>query len=695
MGRAKFVLSNLIFWAIVVVNCVIVENVAVLTKAPNVGFDDASFILLFIMMGILLFTYYFLERKYNKVKIDWVLLTCLIILLVTTLIIIWWLPNKETYVNSNSGYSITVYYSTRERIIASVEIFITCAVIYSTYFLFLKNRFSSKKNHLFAMGMMIFSLVSVGISFITDFNFYRDLFNPDKVALGGISSIWPSKNYYGLILFIGILCCFVLSYNRRRIIYNAIILFLFVAMIFTRCSTTLIISSIAVPLYFLGDIIRSFKFKFKQAIIELFFLIAVILIFVIFFFAGVMSNEDNIFKNVADIFIKAILEKDFQTFTSRKNIWKFTIEFVCKDTITLLFGRGGHFIGHKSFIYYFIMQNSGYHYFETTHNGFLQIFLFHGLVGVILMALLYLYLLYSLIRLLFKKQFAFVFTYSLCILSFTVFSSMESITFLRTNMLGMVITILFFLPPIGAYKHTISYRRKLNEEVKAKYVNVNMMNNHKLTQVVSFVIFSLLFTISGIFICDIVYIDKKLFNFVLNIIIGLGFSFVFVPYLVTLWHKNTNQVKFVLRLIFHSLIFVGISVTGIILPLYNKTFTDMKLYLAPSIMGGYILINFIFYFIYKRGSFKDWLKDTFIGNFNISYITLPLYGVIYASTIALFNHFYSLNYSNLLVLGAFGLVLYYSINFIIPAKAMRELMDYYNNRSFKRYKRLAISTFPI
>lgn len=136
MGRAKFVLTNLIFWAIVVLNCVIVENVAVLTKAPNVGFDDASFILLFIMMGLLLFTYYFLERKYNKVKIDWILLTCLIILLVTTLIIIWRLPDKETYFNNDTEYSITVYYSTRDRIIASCEIFITCAVLYSTYFLF-------------------------------------------------------------------------------------------------------------------------------------------------------------------------------------------------------------------------------------------------------------------------------------------------------------------------------------------------------------------------------------------------------------------------------------------------------------------------------------------------------------------------------------------------------------------------------
>lgn len=695
MGRAKFVLTNLIFWAIVVLNCVIVENVAVLTKAPNVGFDDASFILLFIIMGLLLFTYYFLERKYNKVKIDWILLTCLIILLVTTLIIIWRLPDKETYFNNDTEYSITVYYSTRDRIIASCEIFITCAVLYSTYFLFLKNRFSSKKNHLFAMGMMIFSLVAVGISFITDFDFYINLFTRSKSVGGGISSIWPTKNYYGLIIFTGILSCFVLSYNRRRIIYNIIILFLFISMIFTMCSTTLIITCIVVPLYFIGDIIRSFKFKFKQALFELCLLIVAIFSIATFFFIGAVSNEDNIFKSVTEIFTKSILTKDFSTLTGRKTIWKFTIEFVSKDIFTLLFGRGGHYLGHKSFISYFLMNFNGCHYFESTHNGYIQIFLFHGLVGLFLAALLYLYLFYSLIRLLFKKQFAFVFTYSLCILAFMSFSMLESITFLRTNMLGMVITILFFLPPIGAHKHTISYRRKLNEEVKIKYVDVNMMNNHKLTQVIAFVLFSLLFTVLGAFISSTIYSDKFLFNLILNIIIGLGFSFIFVPYLVTLWHKNTNQVKFILRLIFHSLIFIGLSISAIIVPLFNKSFSSMKLYLAPLIMGGYILINFIFYFIYKKGKIKDWLKDTFIGNFNIGYITLPLFGIIFAITIALFNHFYTLNYLHLLILFAFGLVLYYSLNFIFPSKDMRELMDIYNNYSFKRYKRLAISRFPI
>ena len=74
MGKLRFTLTNVIFWIVLILSCLLSENFAAFNTDPMKGFSVDSAFILTISIIALLVLYYFLEHKKNGLKFDKILL---------------------------------------------------------------------------------------------------------------------------------------------------------------------------------------------------------------------------------------------------------------------------------------------------------------------------------------------------------------------------------------------------------------------------------------------------------------------------------------------------------------------------------------------------------------------------------------------------------------------------------------------
>ena len=78
MGKLRFTLTYLLFWFAIIFSCLLAENFSLFTNDHMGGMELGSLYLLSFFTILLLVFYYVLERKYNRIKLDTVLL-CVIL----------------------------------------------------------------------------------------------------------------------------------------------------------------------------------------------------------------------------------------------------------------------------------------------------------------------------------------------------------------------------------------------------------------------------------------------------------------------------------------------------------------------------------------------------------------------------------------------------------------------------------------
>ena len=208
MGKFKFTLSNLWFWGALLFVSFLTENMLYLTSNPRVGLNPSSLIVLTAAAVGCLFMFFFINHKKNKMKIDYVLLPAITLVGVAWLLGIW-LAKGGTYTFDNGSETVEVAFSLYEKIRATIILVVFLAFSYGFMFTLNMNSPHSIVPLVMCYCAIGAAYASLIFSVATEMNSYIAIFKGDTEHFVQIASFYGNKNYYGGVLLVGILACFI------------------------------------------------------------------------------------------------------------------------------------------------------------------------------------------------------------------------------------------------------------------------------------------------------------------------------------------------------------------------------------------------------------------------------------------------------------------------------------------------------
>ncbi len=685
MGKLKFTLSNIWFWLALLFVSFLTENLSLLTDDIHQGFNPTTLAVLSIGCLICLVMYYFVNHKENKMKLDWILLPGIAIVGIALLLGIW-LQGNATFEYADGSQTIAVEYSTYEKIRASVVIVLFLGLMYAVTFMMNANRPTNRILKFLAYVGVGAAIVSIVLSLATEMDIYIDMFKGVGITGKYIDSFYGNKNYYGGVLFIGTLTCIILNYYRPRLHwYLLILLFLGVSISITALLPSLILA-IAVPVYFLEEVIRfAVKKKWKYCVFALISLLIILVVAILFYWGSKHSWPG--FAAIDNFVSKHFKDKNFETLSDRTQIWSLFIPLCFDSPLHAILGHG-FMLSEKYILAATEAMRSGIlPGVKTTHNGYLETLFDYGLVGLVVHVALVGYFIYCAIRLCLEKRFHFVFTFGFVALCCGVYNFCESSSFFDAGTKEIYMTVLFMMPVIGEYK--ISHHKEKIEEIKNHPATRKSWDPVKLGQTIAFILMSFLITAGSSLCIAMVYEIPAFKLLMLNVVIGLAIALLFIPYLVTLWYKG-DKLYFVLHTVFN-----GILIPAFLFVVYLFARQDASLYatvpyVLPGLLFLTLLIETIVYSLVRNGSLKEWASVFVRGSFVLNRYALlagALGTIIPGLIIQMMGE---MNYYIFIVCVILGLLAYYATFHFLPTKDGKEILDQCNELAIWNIKRVTL-----
>ena len=685
MGKFKFTLVNLWFWASMVFTCFLVENTLHLTNHPKSGFDIPSLAVITLIAVGCLFMFFFVNHKKNKLKLDFVLLPTIAILGAAMLVSIW-LAKDATYPIADSEEVINVTFSTYEKIRASIILVVFLAFTYGYMFVYHINK--PKSRGLVWLTYVGIAIAAAGViySLIVERETYVEIFKAETEHPKAIVSFYWNKNYYGGVLLVGILSCFIANYYKPRLHWYLLSVVMYVALIVTAAVLPSVIATVALPVYLFEETIRfAIKKKWKYCI---FSLISILILFalIITFYWGVKHEWDGFvgFDNyISEIFAR----KDFITFTGRTKIWQTILPYCYDNPLHLILGHG-FLISDKYMLGITGAVNAGtVEGVRTTHNGYLQIFFEYGLVGFVLFCALVGYYIYAGIRLLLEKRFHFVFIHFFAAFACAVYNFCESSSIFDAGTKEMYITVLFIMPILSEYK----FMKRQNKVQEIKEAKIEHEVNHiRLGQTIAMVFSLLIVAAASCLLSTYTFENNMLKYIVLNSLIGCAICLLFVPYLVSLYHKNSEKLHFVLHISFNGILIAAFLTLIYILFRSNASLKATLQYTIPGLLFLILLLETVSYSLLKNGSVREWVNVTVFGAFVypcfgiFGGLLLPVISTLVVQGLGMNNMFIYVANLGLCLIG------YFIGFYFFKVKKARELEESWNAFDMKRIQRMTV-----
>lgn len=685
MGKLKFTLVNIWFWVALVFISFLTENLMLLTSNFKSGFSISAFLVLTIGCLASLFMFYFVNHKKNGMKFDWVLLPAISIIGIFMLIGIW-LENGGTFTYSNGERENVVSFSIFEKIQASVILILFLAFMYAMLFAFNINRPHSRKNVWFIYIGVFASLLSIGYSLATEINVYKAIFDGDPLNGLAIVSFYGNKNYYGGVLFIGILSCIVATYYKPRLHWYLLMCFQYIILISTAAVLPTLVSSVVVPIYLLEEVIRfAIKKKWKYCIFALASILLLIGLILLFYIGCV--KEWKSFNGINLYLTEVFQTKNFLTFSGRTKIWENILPYCVDNPIHAIFGHG-FMISEKIILAITGASDNAEAGVRTTHNGYFEMLFDYGFVGLLIYFVLLCYFLYICIRLFMEKRRHFVFIHLLIFIACCAYNFCESSSFFDAGVKEIYMTFAFILPVFSEYKF-IKHHEKV-DEIKDCPVEHKFFDPITLGQSISLIIISLIVASIITFASSLTYSHVVLKNTMLNVVIGLGITLIFVPYLVSLLYKGKDRLLFISRISVTFITLIGFLIFTYISLSFDASTKGLIKYIIPVLFALILLVVTLIYHFIKNGSLKDWFKIFVNGSFIIPKFAI-LSGVLCGFIPTLI--FQSLHVDNLFIYCAniaLSIVGFYIAFYFLPSKQGQEIIDCYNDLDLYNIKRIAL-----
>ena len=441
MGKLRFTLTSLLFWFVIVFSCILAENLAVFSSNRMGGMYTDTAIVLSIFLLLTLGFYYFRERQKNKITFDKVLLPILIVFALVSVLTVWWQKDR-VYINQETGEGLYIEFTNLEKLSYSLQIVVWCAAIYGV--LFVNNRYAIARKWtrwlalVYVFGLLCFTLYGLGFEFKNIIAIFKNEYEE-----GGLSFGLYNSNVLAQLLLIGLLSCIILSVKKFNVYYFLCMIVFIIAIVLSSCSTASFIGVGAIVLYLLYEIVVLFKRECHKSMSLLITLIG-ILVFIPTFFALMVVLKVPLFVNIWNYVETGILQKDYGTLTSRTNIWGAIFGLLLENPRDFIFGLG-YRTGNEILSGFYSVQEGGFAA-RSAHNGFVEIFLRHGLIGEILYLSLFVAFAIGIIKLLKKREYRVAYLYTLCVACLLGHSIAESTMFFTPNFGGTYLAIIFFLP---------------------------------------------------------------------------------------------------------------------------------------------------------------------------------------------------------------------------------------------------------
>lgn len=682
MGKLKFTFANLWYWVALILTCTITENLMHMTSSPKTGFDYSGLIIISIACIACLFMFYFASHKENKITVDWVLLPGTIIVGICLLIGIW--GNQGSVFSFENGLGeVEVTISFYERIRATIILFIFLALMYAMLFTSRTNGFRNKVVNFVALVGIAAAIISLTYSLIAEHAKYAAIFKEDYDFSIEIFSFYGNKNYYGGVLFIGFLSCIISNYYKPRFYKYLLMLIFSLALMASAAMLPTLIALGALVIYLFEEIAR-FSFK-KRWICMLFALITFLslLALIIVFYYGV-SHEWKGFNGLDQYLSEVFHKKNFSTLSGRIKIWKKILPYCFDSPFHIVFGHG-FMISEKTILGITGALNNTGRGVRTTHNGYLQVVFEYGLIGAVVHIALVSFFLYSCVRMLVEKKFHFVFIYLFVGLCAATYNFCESSSYFDAGTKELFMTQLFAVPMMTEAK-MVSKRKKI-EEIHSIEVNEEPVNYISLGKGTSLIIMSIIIAIVVAFACPLTFEITWLKYLLLNIAIGSGILLLFVPYLLALFRKNTDNLFFVLHIAFNLVLFSLFAFVTFLVLWNNAELRETIKYVYPILIFFVLLLDTVFYALAKDGSIKEWCIVCLGGGFAMAryaLISAILLGGLTYLTFGVLNQMNLFIYFMCMII---TFIAYYGAYYFFPTKGGRAVRKDLNKAHIDMIKR--------
>lgn len=463
MGKLRFTLTNIIFWIVLLLSCLLSENFAVLNNDPLKGFAVDSAFILTISIIVMLVLYYFLEHKKNKLTFDKVLLPAVLIAGLLLIVNVF-RQGSRVFPNYDNTGTFTISFSVQDRVMASLQVFVWLAVMYATVFVY--NRFRLNKESyrwvgkIYLIALLLFCIIDLFL----EGNQIAAILNGTSGG-SGLAFLMVNPNIWSLLLFSGFLTAVLLSYKRFRWYYYLLMVYLFFHNLLTSCSTTTFIEIVVFVIYSLYEIFSHISEDKKLAVKRLISFFSVIAGIAVVFAIFVLTKVP-MFVNLWSFITGSIFQKDFVTMTGRSSIWIKIFELLKGNPLDLIFGLG-HITGNKILVEYSTT-------FRTAHNAFMEVVLRYGLLGACIYIGIIGLAIFGLIKHILKKNYRFAFIYGICFIAILAHSMTESTTLFTPNVGGLYFSFVFVLPIMNII-HEKSFN-ELKEDVVTTNVEKKKVN---------------------------------------------------------------------------------------------------------------------------------------------------------------------------------------------------------------------------
>lgn len=680
MGKLRFTFTNIFFLTGVVASVLLFENLSFF--APNdanplmtLGMDNSYFFLTFAIAIISYAALIIYEAIYNKPKINLKILIPIATLFVSVtigvilfdgmsfntvtpvpdLVVDGW--NKTRHILTLLTYGLTLY----------------CLFTY-----FNKNNPSLKRLKYIFAAVVLFVLGITIYSVIKEYSVYeyianRKITEPSKFSL--IKSIFMNANMYSGMLLMGIASAIGLNYFKKNPLSYIAIIGFSIIQIFVNSISGVIISLTLVVVYFAIEIFNNFKDKKKYAYLSLFAYVVPLVTLVILFCLA-QGYEIPVLSNFCRFMYGALSNSDFKTITQRTITWGKCGEFVATHPLQLIFGLGlnntNRVIGglvydtHKT-----VIKN----YTLSAHNGFVQLLMDFGIVGLLVFAFLVGYYFYMIIRLM-KKHYRFALVFLIIGLAYFGYAIGESIIAFIPSAQGILIGILFYMPVFNKYKHL------KNTEIVNDVIDFNkeikLLSPELVVKYVTRFFLSLTLAVSSLFFL-VEYVTNKTYNTALiSAFVACLIALFTVPYIAGLLAKKGDFKYFATRMMIFTAIYIVPSLV----------FSLLMLIPSISLVPGFEWIIFVIFILTSgacillysqryQGSFA--LYFNIIKTFKMIWPTLVIEGGLFILLICVRQFIIAFSPLTIILLIALFLVIFNATNLISKDPDLKAIVEFNRN----------------
>ena len=667
MGKLKFTLSNIIFWLSIAATCLLLEDVGFLTTTPKGPLNTPIFFMLLVLSLGGYLSYFLIEHIKNKASVDFVLLGTLLIGFGASLIAIWMFDGVSFSGIATFEYQVEAWDKIRQTFLLAIY-FLT---IYSVLFYFNKNHPSIRKVAVIYFIIIVIALIASIYSWIKELD--AIVYNlSGHSSPTSVNSIFWNANMFSLMLLLGMFSCFGLNYFKKNVIWYLLIVYFAMMICFVASLTAIITCFVSIVFYFLVEIIFVIK-RHRARGVTFLAIYLTILTSIVVLLAVSLNYDLGYFSSFLSSIYRYFTEANFVSYTGRTQIWSEATNFLVNHPLNFMFGVGFKnsypVVGGLMHAYKGWSSNP-----LSTHNGYIQILMNFGLIGLILYALFFIYYVYCLIRLL-KKDPRFAVIYGLIGFALLGYASMESIIFLNPNTLGLLICAFFFLPVTNKWKHYI-YPKLANDVIEVQKPTTMPAGN--ITKSLAKLFMGLIAVACAFFIFPVVRENKDLLYLVINIIVALFICALTVPYIVScISIRHSRKVGMLLSIINFIIVASPFIYLGLRYHFYPHTFASGAEWLFPVFMIIILFGEAIIFGVGKRQGFKKYAstlvgmsKNSFMGLLGALAIILTSYFIIdYLDTSS------GLTY---IIYPVIILLAYYLASYLIPFKDQKAFTSSYN-----------------